>query len=335
MSLEKYSNGAATTLAGNVDNTSDPVTISVASASTFPTTGDFRILIGTEILLVTGVSGTSFTCSRAQEGTSIASHTTGDAVTHILTAASLKRIIGEYNIVDTYTNRPTAGVKGRRFIASDGPGGEWIDNGSTWDLFFHGIGPLNPNISDFATAVNSTARWTTDTSKGIFSIKDSGPASGSEFNMTMVKTAPSTPWTMTVAFRINAPPGTGCNAGIQIRDSGTSKLKGFALSGPGNRLNVWNWTNSTTFSGTAFDSGATNLGDGNNMLKCLRVTNDGTNLTFWYSANFRDWYEVYTEAVSGNFIASINQVGIYYNGLTYPRSNNSGGSCDFFHAVCG
>lgn len=93
MSLELLTNNAQSTLGGSVDNSTDPVTFTVASATNFPTTGNFRVVIGNEILLVTSVSGTSFTASRAQEGTTIATHASGDLATHIITAASLKKLV--------------------------------------------------------------------------------------------------------------------------------------------------------------------------------------------------------------------------------------------------
>lgn len=95
MALEKISNNGQSTISGSINNTSDPVTFSVASASTFPTSGNFRVLIDNEILLVTSVSGTSFTASRAQEGTAIAAHTSGAAITQTITAAGLLQFIRE------------------------------------------------------------------------------------------------------------------------------------------------------------------------------------------------------------------------------------------------
>jgi hypothetical protein len=122
--VEQFKNNATTTLSGTVNNSSDPVSVSVASASAFPTAGNFRILIGTEILLVTAVSGTTFTASRAQEGTAIASHASSDPVRLILTAASLDQTIKDRittGVANNYdaenawvyqaTNVPVAAVK--------------------------------------------------------------------------------------------------------------------------------------------------------------------------------------------------------------------------------
>lgn len=93
MAIEKFANNATTTTSGSINNSSNPVTFTVASASAFPTSGNFRIIIDSEILLVTSVSGSDFTASRAQEGTSIASHSSGATVKHILTSDSLDQTI--------------------------------------------------------------------------------------------------------------------------------------------------------------------------------------------------------------------------------------------------
>lgn len=86
MSNYQYANNPSTTLSGSV--TAGASSISVASASGFPTLGKFTIIIDSEILLVTGVSGTTFTVERGAEGTSAASHNNNATVTGILTKYS-------------------------------------------------------------------------------------------------------------------------------------------------------------------------------------------------------------------------------------------------------
>ena len=90
---EQLTNNAQTTVASGLSNLTDPVTFVVTSAALFPTTGTFHILVGSELLLVTAVSGTSWTVSRAQEGTGAAPHANGDMVTEVLTTEALDRAI--------------------------------------------------------------------------------------------------------------------------------------------------------------------------------------------------------------------------------------------------
>lgn len=56
-------------------------TLTVASAAGFPETPEFRIRIGSEILLVTAVSGTTWTVGRGYDGTDTASYSAGEPVT--------------------------------------------------------------------------------------------------------------------------------------------------------------------------------------------------------------------------------------------------------------
>lgn len=92
MGLEQFANNASSTLNGAINNV--VTTLVVQSATLFPTQGQFRILIDSEIMLVTGVSGTTYTVTRGTEGTTAASHSNGVPVTHILTAAALNQITG-------------------------------------------------------------------------------------------------------------------------------------------------------------------------------------------------------------------------------------------------
>lgn len=94
---EQFSNKATTTLNGAIDNSQTSIT--VTSATGFPTSGDFRIVVPAEgantdeIMTVTAVSGTTWTVTRASEeiaGVQTASaHSSGATVSHVLTAGGL------------------------------------------------------------------------------------------------------------------------------------------------------------------------------------------------------------------------------------------------------
>jgi Tfp pilus assembly protein PilV len=73
--------GTATTLGGNLSSTA--TTLTVTSAAGFPANAEFRVKIGSEILLVTaGGSGTtSWTVERGADGTTAATQSAGAPVT--------------------------------------------------------------------------------------------------------------------------------------------------------------------------------------------------------------------------------------------------------------
>jgi hypothetical protein len=94
MARETYTNAAATTLNGAINNSTTSVV--VADASTFPSGGNFRIIVDNEIMKVTSRSSNTLTVVRAQEGTAAASHSSGVPVNHIMTAGFLSEVRKEF-----------------------------------------------------------------------------------------------------------------------------------------------------------------------------------------------------------------------------------------------
>jgi hypothetical protein len=131
--MEQYANSATTTLNGAINNST--TSIVVTDASLFPSIGNFRILIDSEIMLVTSVSSNTFTVSTRGtiESTSAASHLNGAAVTQALTGQSLTNLFSEGVVYDTLANLPASSRNGRLFFPSDAPGFIYHDNGSSWD----------------------------------------------------------------------------------------------------------------------------------------------------------------------------------------------------------
>jgi hypothetical protein len=97
MAVELLANLAASALSADITSTS-ATTLTVTSATGFPAavtgTSQFRILIGTEIMIVTNVSGTTFTVTRGAESTTAATHSSGDPVTHVVTAGVFQAMFG-------------------------------------------------------------------------------------------------------------------------------------------------------------------------------------------------------------------------------------------------
>jgi hypothetical protein len=67
LAIELLTNRAETTLNDGISDSD--LTLDVFSAATFPSTGNFRILVENELMLVTSVSGNTFTVERGAEGT--------------------------------------------------------------------------------------------------------------------------------------------------------------------------------------------------------------------------------------------------------------------------
>jgi hypothetical protein len=97
MAVELFANNASTILSGNGGSISaGATTFNLLSAAQFPISGNFRVRIGLELILVTGISGNTITsCTRQIENTTAVSHNDGDEVEHIVTAAGLVQAMDE------------------------------------------------------------------------------------------------------------------------------------------------------------------------------------------------------------------------------------------------
>jgi hypothetical protein len=105
MATENLANfTAATTLAAAI-TTTNGTSLTVTSSATFPA-APFRVVIDTELMLVTVVSGTTWTVTRGVESTTAATHASGTAVYAVLTAAGIFEAM-PFTIVNgtiTFTN---------------------------------------------------------------------------------------------------------------------------------------------------------------------------------------------------------------------------------------
>lgn len=103
MAQEQFSNLAQTTLNGAINNS--VTSLVVASATGFPTSGQYRIIIDNEILIVTAGAGTTtWTVTRGAEGTTAVSHADKAPVTQVLTALAVTNIVqGQCGTRLTYT----------------------------------------------------------------------------------------------------------------------------------------------------------------------------------------------------------------------------------------
>jgi len=127
VALEQYANApqlsspssAWTTTSGSV--TSGDTSLTVASASAFPSSAQFRILIDDELLLVTAGAGTTtWTVTRGIESTTAAAHSSGASVYHVLTAASLLRSPGALSATGDVPYLASTGAPTRLAAGADG-----------------------------------------------------------------------------------------------------------------------------------------------------------------------------------------------------------------------
>lgn len=91
---EQVANNPQTTITGAMGSGDSSLT--VASASAFPTSGNFRVLIDNELILVGAVSGTTFSSlTRGVESTTAATHSSGATITQVLSVGGLLQLIAD------------------------------------------------------------------------------------------------------------------------------------------------------------------------------------------------------------------------------------------------
>lgn len=90
---EQVANTVSGQLSGDI--TDVQATATLVDASAFPTSGDWRLRVDDELMLVTGVAGAVLTVTRGIEGTANVAHADGRAVKMVHTAAALLAHIGE------------------------------------------------------------------------------------------------------------------------------------------------------------------------------------------------------------------------------------------------
>lgn len=89
---ENLGNDYTSTLDGGITDVA--ATLDVVSASGAPSP-DFRIIVDSEIMLVTGVATNTFTVTRGVEGTAAAAHSNGVTVAHVITKGGLDQYLAE------------------------------------------------------------------------------------------------------------------------------------------------------------------------------------------------------------------------------------------------
>jgi hypothetical protein len=339
--MEQFTNNASSTLNGTI--TSGAGSLIVTSATGFPTSPNFRIIVDQEIMLVTGVSGPNFTISRAQESTLAAAHTNGVAVTHVITAGGLAQTIRDHgDAFGTAANRPTAVGAGYTYYCSDMPVAYFDDPGTVaWKQLLVEYAPA-PATAGSYTVVPSASISLTNFADAIRALQSA--ANSGNNNAALIASGSlgaTAAWTVTLVASVNPVVATFPDFGVCVSNgttSGTSVAYAMSLAGGS--------------SGTPFDSviymhavevtlGTTTRNTNNNeqspvnawtntQRQHLRLLNDGTALHFQWSNDGFNWQDWYSQAsVSGltNYgfyfgggtgSNNYNQANIYSNSLTTP-----------------
>ncbi len=302
MSSEKYSNDATTTLNGAINNST--TTVVVTSAAAFPATGQFRIAVTTsgvsEIMLVTSVSSNTFTVATRGtiDGSAAASHNDLDSVRQILTKGALDQIIADNIQTGAYASLPSAEKSGRLYLANDAP---FLsrDNGSTWDTFYPAVPVYPPAPGLFTTFTGGST--ITFGSVIPYTITATGTSLGGH----AVIAIPTPTYTISVCLEGWCPGyADEFNYGLGFFNNGSTKIQniGASISG-GIKIRILNWINYTGPNAlvSSYIPGE--------FRKWFRVSDDGTNLSYYSSLNGLDWI-LHSTLTRASFLGTPSHVGV-------------------------
>jgi hypothetical protein len=318
--MERFKNLASTQLNGAIDNAVN--TIIVDSAMGF-TGGDFRILIDSEIMKVTGVSGLNFTVTRGAEGTVPTSHADDALVRHILTVGALDaHDQNDLAVYDASVNKPAAGVPGRIFLPTDAVYFE-RDNGSAWEKF----GPLwsltPPQVSDFPTWVNQGSATAVD-NKGAIFMQTLGTISATNVRA-IVKNYPAPPFIVEMAFIPYVFRGDyyySTVGGLCIYDNVSAKLQTYGLYEAYPYLRGYNYTSPTAAASliTGWPSG--NYPSQHVNLIWLKYEDDNTNRKISVSIDGYSWSQLVS--LSRTDYLTPTHIGLFLEAYQYSYTSYLG-----------
>lgn len=272
--LERWSNGGESTLNGAISDSATSLTVN--SASPFPSSPDFRLVIDSEIVLVTAVSGSTFTIERAQEGTSAAAHSSSATVSLYLTAGSMDQAFKD------------------GFASADYPLNRTLNQGA--DIAHSGFTWLNQGSATSVTADDGGILVTC-------------PSEAADQIRGKHISAPSAPWVLTTFCMLGpgmkdytGSAGDGSYMGPMLRESSTGKLYMLVLRG--DRIALWKMTNVTTFSAEV-DSYINN----NRHAMWLKIEDDNTDIKAHVSVDGYVWEECFNEGRTTFMSGGPDQVG--------------------------
>ena len=260
--------------------TAAATSITVTDGSVFPSTGDFRVKIDSEVLLVTGRSTNTLTVVRGVDDSTAATHSGGATV----------RVIASRSQFEVFRNDITF-ARG-------------YDTDNTWAPPPH---RLLDNNGDVLTASSFT--WV---NQGTSTVADEGdglvirPQAGAGTNLRgLYITAPSTPWTCIILAFMGPGQVAGSSdfGGIMCRESSSSKIETFRFLPKVGKVTS-RYTNATTFS--------SNFGTQQDLAYNWfwhRLDDDGTNLTWYHGVNGVNWKSHASQARGTFFTTGPDQVG--------------------------
>lgn len=294
--MQQFANNASSSLDGPID---DIVTaLDVVDGSVFPATGNYRLIIGGEILECTGRSGNTLTVVRGQEGTAATSHVDEATVEHVLTKESLELFVQEYNQIGPWASRPATARVGTTYRATDLLNCLYRYNGTNWDM----IEPVSvPNSlkADFSGWTQENfSTWSTSYKNELFVIDASTSQSNNWRGWR--KTAPATPNSIELIFSPAVYFNSELLLSVGYRDTVSGRLHMLGIRPVGLNSEEIRVYTSPVF--TSIGSAASFSSTGGRSCS-IKVTNDGTDMRFYISRD-RLSYTLLSVGASNSYLTN-------------------------------
>lgn len=323
MAIEQFANFPQSTIANVGGIGSSDGTLTVASAAAFPTSGNFRILVDNELMLVTAVSGNVFTLTRPIENTSAAGHANGATVTAILTAGGLQQFRADTNATGAYSSRPAAGRAGRWYIPNDQARVWSLDNGTSWQPYGPMFAVTDPSAASFSWVNQGSATVTTQYG-GIYLTVPPGSGSNS---LNIYETTITGSSQVTMLLAINGGGAANVwNAGVSIRCPAQGpQVATYVFGGGATGFGsfIYNtWTNPTTFGSTvgsiAYTAG--NIWPGCSYIWFRRRV-VGATAFLAFSGDGINFGDIFGTSTSNGLGGAATTIGIYADNVNSGNNN--------------
>jgi len=308
---QQLKNFASTLLNGAIDGSTTSVVVD--DGSVFPSSGDFYIKVENEMMLVTARSTNTLTVTRAQEGTTAASHADDSLVKLTLSAATWDGWFGDLATFGGYASRPSSPKTGQRYYATDIDLG-WRYDGSNWDLIHPVYIPYanRIDISGWTAFNHGTSTWTDI--NGVLCAQL--PTSAGDNIRGYYKNIPTAPFTSYVLCRVKGHIQQFNMQGLFLGD--TTKVNTFGtISVSGVEAADRALYNSVT----SFNSNQYRKGIRETQYIWFRINDDNTNWKYSYSHDGMNYHQVYS--VARNTFLTATKVGIFCNRVetTWPSTS--------------
>lgn len=280
---EQHKNDATTTLNGAID--SSVTTVTVTTGSVFPATGNFRVMVDSEIMICTARSTNDLTVIRGQDGTSAASHVDTSTISMIYSVEGLTRMFQDNDAMFGYS-----GSRQRGLLVGDD-------------------GATILTSSDFTWQNQGTATVTDEDGTLLLSC----PTDSGQNMRILERNAPSTPYTYIGAMSFCCPSmDTDAKplVGMGFRESSTGKvmLGGFEVeSFFDQNLEVFIRRMSDPSTLFTVNDGPRDCQIKGHLL-WIKIENDGTNTKWYLSMDGIAWILYFSEGKATYFTTGPDKV---------------------------